>query len=60
VPPGMKERVDTLGMKGVLVGPNQVRLDRVTYARNWMPALVKVLRTMADAAVPREAVAAAG
>jgi transcription-repair coupling factor (superfamily II helicase) len=60
VPTGVKERVEALGMKGVLVGPNQVRLDRVTYAKNWMPVLVKILRTMADAVAPREAVAAAG
>ncbi|MCK9518358.1 MAG: transcription-repair coupling factor [Dehalococcoidia bacterium] len=60
VPPEMKARVEALGMKGVLVGPNQVRLDRVTHARNWMPAIVKVLRTMADSVAPREVAAAAG
>jgi transcription-repair coupling factor (superfamily II helicase) len=50
VPDGMKAAVEGLGMKGILVGPNQVRLDRVTYARDWEPALVKVLRAMAGAA----------
>lgn len=60
VPPEMKRRVDALGMKGVLVGPNQVRLDRVTYAKNWMPAMVKILRTMADSVAKEAEAAAAG
>lgn len=60
VPPEMKRRVDALGMKGVLVGPNQVRLDRVTYAKNWMPAMVKILRTMADSVAKEAEAVAAG
>jgi hypothetical protein len=43
-------QADTLGLKGVLVGPNQVRIDRLSSGANWMPLLVRVLRTM----LPRE------
>ncbi|MFN0147631.1 MAG: transcription-repair coupling factor [Dehalococcoidia bacterium] len=50
VPERMKAAVEGLGLKGILVGPNQVRLDRVTYAKDWETALVKVLRAMAGAA----------
>ncbi len=49
VPPGMREAVTALGMKGVMIGPNQVRLDRVAHAKDWMTVLVRVLRTMAAA-----------
>ena len=42
----MRTRVDALGLKGVLVGPNQVRVDRLSAGANWMPLLVRVLRTM--------------
>ncbi|MFN0096582.1 MAG: transcription-repair coupling factor [Dehalococcoidia bacterium] len=48
VPPGMRLRVEGLKLPGVLVGPNQVRLDRVTHARNWMATLIKVLRAMSE------------
>ncbi len=47
----MRSAVEGLGLKGVLVGPNQVRIDRVSTGTNWMPLLVRVLRAM----LPREA-----
>ena len=43
----MRSAVEALKLKGVLVGPNQVRIDRVGAGTNWMPLLVKVLRAMA-------------
>ena len=49
VPDAVRSAVEGLGMKGLLVGPNQVRLDRVTHAKDWMTVLVKVLRAMAGA-----------
>ncbi|MGE5597174.1 MAG: TRCF domain-containing protein, partial [Hyphomicrobiales bacterium] len=61
VPQDMRERVQALGLQAVLVGPNQVRIDRVGVAGNWMTVLVRVLRAMVDRAAERErAVAAAG
>ena len=42
----LRARVDALGLKGILVGPNQVRVDRLSAGSNWMPLLVRVLRTM--------------
>lgn len=42
----MRARVDALGLKGLLAGPNQVRIDRVSAGANWMPLLIRVLRAM--------------
>ena len=50
VPEEMRRRVEGLGSMGLLVGPNQVRVDRVSAGTNWMPLLVKVVRTMAGPA----------
>ncbi|MCZ2110642.1 MAG: transcription-repair coupling factor, partial [Dehalococcoidia bacterium] len=44
--PKLRAAVEALGLKTVLVGPNQVRIDRVGVGTNWMPLLVKVLRAM--------------
>jgi transcription-repair coupling factor (superfamily II helicase) len=46
VSPAMREAVEALGLKQVLIGPNQVRIDRVGAGTNWMPLLVRVLRAM--------------
>ncbi len=48
-PPEMKDAVEALNLKSVLVGPNQVRIDRVGAGTNWMPLLARVLRAMAGA-----------
>ncbi|MEO8539793.1 MAG: transcription-repair coupling factor [bacterium] len=48
-PPEMKYAVEALNLKSVLVGPNQVRIDRVGAGTNWMPLLARVLRAMASA-----------
>ena len=48
-PPEVKAAVEGLKLKSILVGPNQVRIDRVGAGTNWMPLLAKVLRTMAGA-----------
>jgi transcription-repair coupling factor (superfamily II helicase) len=42
----MRRGVEGLGLKGVLVGPNQVRIDRLSAGTNWMPLLVRVLTAM--------------
>jgi transcription-repair coupling factor (superfamily II helicase) len=47
VPDDMRQRIETLRNPALLVGPNQVRVDRLSTANNWMPLLVKVVRTMA-------------
>ena len=44
--PGMRSAVEGLGLKQVVVGPNQVRIDRVGAGTNWMPLVVRVLRAM--------------
>jgi transcription-repair coupling factor (superfamily II helicase) len=44
---GQRQRVAGLGLKGMMVGPNQVRIDRVAAGEAWMPLLVRVLRAMA-------------
>ncbi len=44
--PKLRAAVEALGLKTVLVGPNQVRINRVGVGTNWMPLLVKVLRAM--------------
>ncbi len=43
----MRRAVERLGLKGVLVGPNQVRLDRVSSGDTWMTLLIRLLRAMA-------------
>jgi len=53
VPPDMKERVEGLGLKGLLIGPNQVRIDRASHARDWMPLVVRILRAMAGTSKER-------
>jgi transcription-repair coupling factor (superfamily II helicase) len=45
-PADLRERVEGLGQEGILVGPNQVRIDRLTAGANWMQFLVRVLRAM--------------
>jgi transcription-repair coupling factor (superfamily II helicase) len=47
-PPAMKDAVEAMNLKSVLVGPNQVRIDRVGAGTNWMPLLARVLRAMVD------------
>ncbi|MGE3076296.1 MAG: transcription-repair coupling factor [Dehalococcoidia bacterium] len=47
-PPAMKSAVEALNLKSVIVGPNQVRIDRVGAGTNWMPLLARVLRAMAE------------
>ena len=46
VPPEVRARVEALGLRSVIVGPNQVRLDRVGVAGEWQTLLVRVLRAM--------------
>ncbi|HKS92891.1 MAG TPA: transcription-repair coupling factor [Tepidiformaceae bacterium] len=48
VTPAIRRRVEALGLDSVLVGPNQVRLDRVGTGTRWMQLLVRVLRAMVD------------
>jgi transcription-repair coupling factor (superfamily II helicase) len=49
VAPDLRARVEALKMDGVLVGPNQVRLDRVGMGSRWMQLLARVLRAMGGA-----------
>lgn len=42
-----RRRVSALGLPGVIAGPNQVRVDRVTHATDWMALLVRIARTLA-------------
>ena len=42
----IRDGVGRLNLKSVLVGPNQVRIDRVGVGSNWMPLLIRVLRAM--------------
>ena len=44
---GMRMGIEALKHKGLLVGPNQVRIDRIGVGANWMPLIVRVLRAMA-------------
>jgi len=44
----MRARIEALNHKGLLVGPNQVRIDRIGVGANWMPLVARVLRAMAD------------
>ncbi|MCZ7576615.1 MAG: helicase-related protein [Dehalococcoidia bacterium] len=46
VSPGMRDAVEALRLKQVLVGPNQVRIDRLGAGANWMPLLARVIRAM--------------
>ncbi|HEX6030833.1 MAG TPA: transcription-repair coupling factor [Tepidiformaceae bacterium] len=50
--PDLRRRVEGLGVQGILVGPNQVRIDRVGHARDWETVLVRLLRAMQG--VPQE------
>jgi transcription-repair coupling factor (superfamily II helicase) len=47
-PDRMRRAVEALNLKSVIVGPNQVRLDRIGIGTNWMPLLARVLRAMVD------------
>ncbi len=44
-----RARVQALGLPGVLVGPNQVRVDRLAHATDWMPLLVRIARALSSA-----------
>jgi len=44
-----RRNVEALNLQGILVGPNQVRIDRVSTANTWMPLLVRILRAMVEA-----------
>lgn len=46
VRPEQRRAVEALGQPGALVGPNQVRLDRMGVGEDWMQALIRVLRAM--------------
>ncbi len=47
-----RRRVSALGLTGLLVGPNQVRIERAAASDAWMQVLVRVLRALAsDASV---------
>lgn len=47
VPAEMRARVEALDERGLLIGPNQVRIDRTVHTRDWMPLLARILRSMA-------------
>ncbi|HET7737668.1 MAG TPA: transcription-repair coupling factor, partial [Tepidiformaceae bacterium] len=49
-----RARVESLKLKGLLVGPNQVRIDRVTAGEGWMPLLVRILRALDVSGVPAQ------
>ncbi|HXU22600.1 MAG TPA: transcription-repair coupling factor, partial [Tepidiformaceae bacterium] len=46
--------IEGLRLKGILVGPNQVRIDRLTAGANWMPLLIRILRAMLPAEAKAE------
>lgn len=54
----LRERVRRLGLRGVLPGPRQVRIDRVSAGEGWMTLLVRVLRAMAPPARPGDSAGA--
>jgi transcription-repair coupling factor (superfamily II helicase) len=54
-PPAMKHAVEALNLKSVLVGPNQVRIDRLGAGTNWMPLLARILRAMVESGAPGQA-----
>jgi transcription-repair coupling factor (superfamily II helicase) len=45
-----RRRMTALGVKGIVAGPNQVRIDRGEAGDNWMPLLIRVLRALAPPA----------
>jgi transcription-repair coupling factor (superfamily II helicase) len=45
---GQRDRVQALGLASALVGPNQVRIDRVATAGDWMQVLVRILRALVE------------
>jgi transcription-repair coupling factor (superfamily II helicase) len=54
--PDLRARVERLGLRNlVLVGPKQVRVDRVGAGEGWMPLLARILRAMAAGRVERAA-----
>jgi transcription-repair coupling factor (superfamily II helicase) len=55
--PELREQVQRLGLGSVLVGPKQVRVDRVGVGEGWMPLLVRILRAMG---APKAATAVSG
>jgi transcription-repair coupling factor (superfamily II helicase) len=48
----VRARVTSMRLDGVLVGPNQVRIDRVGHAQDWQPLLIRILRAMMEAGQP--------
>jgi len=44
-----RANVEALGLRGIMVGPNQVRIDRVSAGPEWMPLLIRILRAMSPA-----------
>ena len=47
---GHRRVTEGLGIPGVRVGPEQVRIPREQAGTDWMPLIVRVLRALADAA----------
>jgi len=43
-----RKHLDALHLRSIMVGPNQVRMDRVAHMQDWMPLLVRILRGMAS------------
>jgi transcription-repair coupling factor (superfamily II helicase) len=54
VRPEIRRAVEALGLKEVLVGPNQVRIDRLGAGANWMALLVRVLKAMGQGKEERD------
>ncbi len=46
VTPAIRARVEALNLSSTLVGPNQVRLDRVSTGAGWTQLLIRVLKAM--------------
>ncbi len=47
-----RKRVSALALPGVLVGPNQVRIDRATTGEAWMQVIVRLLRALSSEPEP--------
>ena len=41
--------VGRLGMDGIRIGPEQVRIDRGLHDADWMPMLVRILKSLGEA-----------
>jgi transcription-repair coupling factor (superfamily II helicase) len=48
VTPSIRAAVEGLRLEGLLIGPQQVRIDRFTWTRDieWMPLIVRILRAI--------------